>query len=255
MAAASARQSVRPAPPQPYFKRGREMKRTSRFKAFISAEESSRAFHLTITITLILLCMLLPYADAKTVSRVSHQNEQVSGRIQSPEPKSEHSDAGAGKYDIPDLAVLDQDGRRILFYSHLLKGKVVAINFVYTTCTAFCSAQGANFSKLQAILGDRLGNSVNLITITTDPEADTPGRLKAWSATFKAKPGWTMVTGEKKAVDEILIALTGDSGRKGMHSPLVLIANADKGVWIRDYGLADPERLAATIEEAATGKR
>jgi protein SCO1/2 len=132
---------------------------------------------------------------------------------------------------------------------------VVAINFIYTTCTAFCTAQGATFSKLQSLLGDELGMSVNLVTITTGPKVDTPERLKAWSVTFGVKPGWTMITGEKGAIDEVLKALTCDIGRTGMHSQVVLIGNVDKGLLIRDYGLADPERMAATIEEMITGKQ
>ena len=57
-----------------------------------------------------------------------------------------------------------------------------------------------------------------------------------------------MITGEKKAIDEILKSLTGDIGRKGMHSPIILIGNPDKGVWVRENGLAEPERMVATIK-------
>lgn len=197
-----------------------------------------RALLATATIILMPSCTLLSLAM---------QNEQVSRQNQLPQ-EGARNDAGISKNEIPDIAVLDQNGKSTLFYSQLLKGKVVAINFVYTTCEAFCTMQGANFSELQAVLGDKLGKGVNLITMTTDPESDTPQRLKAWSRAFKAKPGWTMITGEKKAIDEILKALTGDIGRKGMHSPVVLIGNVDKGVWTREYGLAEPERLAATIQ-------
>jgi protein SCO1 len=207
------------------------MSKFSRSKVSLSSGRIIRVSSLATTIILMLFCVLLPPAGVKAV------------------------ESQTAKHDIPDLALLDQDGKRVLFYSQLLKGKVVAINFIYTTCAAFCTAQGATFSKLQALLGDELGKSVNLVTITTDPEVDTPERLKAWSVTFGVKPGWTMITGEKKAIDEILKALTGDTGRTGMHSPIVLIGNIDKGVWIRDYGLENPERLAATIEEMITGKQ
>ncbi len=193
-------------------------------------------------IILIFFFALLPGVDAYGQSE------------QSP-AQSDRNEAGVRKSGIPDIELIDQDGKRILFYSLMLKGKTVAINFVYTNCAAFCASQGAIFAKLQELLGDKLGKSVNLITITTDPETDTPERLKSWSEKFKAKPGWTMVTGERQAIDEILKALTGDIGRTGMHSPIVLIGQADNGVWIRDYGLADPEKLAEMIEQVASGKR
>lgn len=231
------------------------MNRFSRFKALPLADEIKRAPALAATMILMLFCLLHSRVDANGVSRSGQSKDQSSERSQPQASQGEPDGAGVSKRDIPDLALLNQDGKRILFYSELLKDKVVAINFVYTTCTAFCTAQGATFAKLQNILGDRLGKSVRLITITTDPETDTPERLKSWGVTFGAKPGWAILTGEKNAVDEILKALTGDIGRKGMHSPIVLIGNANKGAWIRDNGLADPERLAATIEQMTTGKQ
>lgn len=227
------------------------MSNFSRPGTSLSAKGITRASTLTAMILLMFSFAVFPRVDAKS----DHRSEQSSGLIQSPAQDSDRNEAGVKKSGIPDIELLDQDGKRILFYSQMLRGKVVAINFVYTTCAAFCAAQGATFAKLQELLGGDLGTSVNLITITTDPETDTPARLKSWSEKFKVKPGWTMVTGERKAVDEILKALTGDIGRTGMHSPIVLIGDADKGLWIRDYGLADPERLDAMIEQLATGKQ
>jgi protein SCO1 len=203
----------------------------------------------TTTIILVLCCLSFPCLGPEAAVSSGPKGEQSTARA------GEQVKAGAVKQVIPDLVILDQDGKKALFYSQMLKGKVVAINFIYTTCTAFCASQGAIFSRLQALLGDKLGSSVHLITITTDPEADTPERLKTWSVKFGAKAGWSLVTGEKGAVDEILKALTGDVGRKGMHSPVVLIGDVDQGLWIRDYGLAEPERLAATIEQMITGKQ
>jgi protein SCO1/2 len=211
----------------------------NRFSQSEKSHSIARALLATKTILLLISCAFPSFA---------WQSEQAGQPLRA----NERNEAGISKSEIPDIAVFDQDGKRTLFYSQLLKGKVVAINFVYTTCSAFCTMQGANFSELQAVLGDKLGKSVNLITITTDPETDTPERLKTWSRAFKAKPGWTMITGEKKSIDEILKALTGDIGRKGMHSPIVLIGNVDKGVWIREYGLAEPERLAEMIQRMIT---
>src|SRR5262245_5348398 len=92
--------------------------------------------------------------------------------------------------EVPDVKVLDQDGREIRFYSDLVKGKIVAINFIFTTCTTICPPLGATFAKLQRSIDPELASEVRLISISVDPAVDTPDRLKAWSQRFGAQPGW-----------------------------------------------------------------
>jgi len=152
---------------------------------------------------------------------------------------------------ISNVEVVDQDGKRLDFYEDLVKGRVVAINFIYTTCTAICPMQGNQFARLQAMLGERLGErlgkDVMLISISADPEADTAEKLKTWLSGFGAKAGWTFVTGEKTEIDRLSKALTGDQARKGDHSPVIFIGNYDRGLWKRVYGLTEPERLTSLI--------
>src|SRR5688572_21695664 len=114
------------------------------------------------------------------------------------------------KEAITNVAIVDQDGKRIDFYEDLVKGRVVAINFIYTTCTAICPMQGNQFARLQTMLGDRLGKDVLLISISADPEADSAQKLKTWLSHFGARQGWTFVTGEKSEIDRLSRALTGD---------------------------------------------
>ena len=61
------------------------------------------------------------------------------------------------KASIPDVVLLNQDGEQVRFYSDLVKNKVVAINFIFTTCTTICPPMGAHFSKLQKLMGERVG--------------------------------------------------------------------------------------------------
>ena len=90
---------------------------------------------------------------------------------------------------VPDVKLVDQDGRPVRFYTDLVKGQVVAMNFVFTSCGTICPPMGANFAKLQKILGGRPGPHVRLISVSIDPANDTPERLKAWAAKFGAQPG------------------------------------------------------------------
>jgi cytochrome oxidase Cu insertion factor (SCO1/SenC/PrrC family) len=156
------------------------------------------------------------------------------------------------KMNIPDTELLDQNGRKIHFYTDLVKGQTVVINFIFTTCTTICPPLGATFARVQKELGDKA--DVRFISVSVDPATDTPERLKAWGAKFHAGEGWTFVTGDKPQVDELLRALGASSARREDHSPTVLIGNDANGVWTRTYGLANTSKLVQIINNVAAGK-
>ena len=156
--------------------------------------------------------------------------------------------------NIPDVELLDQHGRKVRFYSDLVRGKTVAVNFIFTTCTTVCPPLGATFARVQRELGERAVRDVQLISISVDPVTDTPERLKAWGEKFKAGPGWTLLTGEKSQVDELLRALAASSARREDHTPTVLVGNEAAGQWTRAYGLTAPSKLVQTIMDAAGGR-
>lgn len=150
---------------------------------------------------------------------------------------------------IPDVRLVDQEGREVRFHSDLIAGKVVAMNFVFTTCTTICRPMGAIFAKLQRELGDRAGRDVHLVSVSIDPVTDTPERLKAWAESLGAGPGWTLLTGAKTDVDNLLKALGVFTPDYTDHAPTVLIGNARAGSWKRTYGLAPPSKLTELIDE------
>jgi protein SCO1/2 len=157
----------------------------------------------------------------------------------------------ADKMTIPDVEVLDQDGRKLHFYTDLVKDRVVAINFIFTTCTTICPPLTATFARVQKDLGERSGREVQMISISVDPTTDTPERLKAWSEKFKAAPGWTFVTGAKPVIDELLRALGAATASPQDHTPTVLIGNDARGEWTRTYGLAPAREILQLINNAA----
>ena len=209
---------------------------------------------LSATAIVVLLCWA---SESRSVGAPSSQSGKESERASIPRGASQDPSLTQSAQrpktglepSIPDVDVLDQDGNRIHFYSDLIKGKVVVISFIFTTCKLYCPMLGENLSKLQGALGARLGRDVNLITVSVDPETDTPERLKAWGAMFDAKPGWTFVTGAKPEIDKVSMALTGAAAIKGDHSAVVYIGNDKTGTWTRAYGLHDLERFSQVIEE------
>ncbi|HJZ99242.1 MAG TPA: SCO family protein [Candidatus Solibacter sp.] len=152
---------------------------------------------------------------------------------------------------IPDTTVYDQNGRKLGFYSDLVKGKTVAINFIFTTCTTVCSPLTAKFREVQQALGDRVGGDIGLISISVDPTTDVPQRLASYAAEFHAGPGWSFVTGAKSDIDELLRTLGVLAGDKTSHTPMVLVGNDTAHFWTYTYGLASTTTLVSVVREAA----
>ena len=189
--------------------------------------------------------------DLRLVDQKADQKKATADSVVSHEAASS---AEMSKMNIPDVELLDQNGRTIHFYSDLVKGQTVVINFIFTTCTTICPPLGATFARVQKELGDKVGRDVRFISISVDPATDTPERLKAWGAKFHAGDGWTFVTGNKPQVDELLRALGASSARREDHSPTVLIGNEAHGNWTRTYGLASTSQLVQVINDIMVGK-
>jgi protein SCO1 len=150
--------------------------------------------------------------------------------------------AAASARAIPDIEVRDQDGRRWSFASDLLRGRTAVISFIYTSCTATCPLVGRVFAELQEALVQAGRDDVVLLSLSRDPETDTPERLAQWGRRFgarpDARPGWLLLSADKVTMDDLLLALTGDPARRGAHSAAVLILDVDRGIWRRESGLA-----------------
>jgi protein SCO1 len=149
---------------------------------------------------------------------------------------------------VPDVKVVTQDGQTVDFYSDLIKGKVVAVNFVFTSCTTVCPPLGAIFGKLQEQDPD-----AHLVSVSIDPDVDTPARLKAWSRKFGARPGWTLVTGKKDDITRILKAMNAYSPDYVNHQPVTIVGNDATGTWKRSYGFTTAAKLAVMLRELESG--
>ncbi|MFI5103643.1 MAG: SCO family protein [Terriglobales bacterium] len=148
---------------------------------------------------------------------------------------------------IPDVTVLDQDNRKLHFYTDLVQGKTVAINFIFTTCTTICPPLTANFAKIQKTMLARGETGLQLISVSVDPQNDTPERLKSYAALFRAKPGWAFVTGERADLEKIWKAFNINLSSKQDHPPTVAIGNEPQRVWVYASGLTTADKLMGAI--------
>src|SRR5918999_5833432 len=116
-----------------------------------------------------------------------HDHSHISKRPEASSP--------AEKY-FTDVELINQDGKKVRFYSDVLKGKTVVVNAFFTSCTSVCPPMNRNMEKIQEAFGERVGRDVFLVSITVDPEVDTPPRLKEYAKKFQAGPGWVFLTGK-----------------------------------------------------------
>jgi protein SCO1 len=111
-------------------------------------------------------------------------------------PRSANKKAAAVNVRAPDFVLVNQDSQR--FDSAQLRGKVLVLNFIFTTCTDVCPLFTANLAQIQRKLNDRFGDDIFLVSITTDPEVDSAKHLKAYGerhgADFK---NWAFLTGSE----------------------------------------------------------
>ena len=156
--------------------------------------------------------------------------------------------SGPTRVSIPDSIVVDQNNRKLHFYSDLIKGKTVAINFIFTTCTTICPPLTANFAKVQKLMREKGVQDVQLISVSVDPETDTPQKLKSYAEMFQAGPGWTFVTGTRAELEPLWRAFSVYTSNKQDHPATVVIGNDAQHTWAYASGLTSAGKLAAVIE-------
>jgi protein SCO1/2 len=169
--------------------------------------------------------------------------------LQQAQPAAAKSVNSAAEKYFSDVELINQDGQKMRFYSDVLKNKVVVINSFFTTCTSVCPPMNRNFEKVQEALGDRLGKEAFLVSISIDPETDTPPRLKEYSRRFHARDGWIFLTGKKENVEWALYKLGQYVEAKDDHTTIIIIGNEPKGLWKKAFGLAKPEELVKIVDD------
>jgi protein SCO1 len=148
------------------------------------------------------------------------------------------------RYTIPDVTLVREDGRRVSLRHDLNDGRPVVMNFIYTSCTTICPMSSQLFERFQQALGAQR-RAVHLVSISIDPEEDTPARLRAYARKFHAEPGWDHYTGSAEAVIEVQRVFSVYHGDKMGHTPLTLMRQAPGRPWVRYDGFATPEQLLA----------
>ena len=153
------------------------------------------------------VCLSATSIHAQEQTPAQKPKPSMPTELQQDQPAAAKNVNSAAEKYFSDVELINQDGQKMRFYSDVLKNKVVVINSFFTTCTSVCPPMNRNFEKVQEALGDRLGKEAFLVSISVDPETDTPPRLKEYSRRFHARDGWIFLTGKKENVEWALYKL------------------------------------------------
>jgi protein SCO1 len=163
---------------------------------------------------------------------------------QPPTPTSRDVQRLEAAYVIPAVDLVRDDGKTVSLPAELDDGRPVVLNFIYTSCSTICPLSSQVFAQFQHALGAK-HESVHLVSISTDPEQDSPARLHAYAQQFHAERGWDYYTGTMAASIAVQRAFHAYFGDKMSHAPVTLMRAAPGKPWVRLDGFATGRELLA----------
>lgn len=152
-----------------------------------------------------------------------------------------------------NILLYTQHGKAVRFYDDLVKDKVVMINLMYTTCPKICPVNTAQLARIHELLERWMGRDITILSLSIDPNVDTPERLKRYWEVFGSKPGWLFLTGDYDEIDRLRHELGVYDldplidADKTQHSGIITIGNDRTDRWIALPILMHTEQLAATV--------
>ena len=139
-------------------------------------------------------------------------------------------------YELDEIGVTKSDEVETTIDELIADDKPVMVHFIFTTCTTICPVQAATFAQVQRQLGDEAAE-VQMVSVSIDPEYDTPARLQEYAKKFQAGPQWDFVTGTSEQMIQVQKAFDAYEGNKMNHRPLTLLKVPGSDEWIRLEGL------------------
>jgi protein SCO1/2 len=153
-------------------------------------------------------------------------------------------------YSVPDVKLLDADGAGVPLRSRL-DDKPVILNFIFTTCGAICPVMSTTFSQVQTALGPER-DAVRMVSISIDPEHDTPAALKSYAEKYGAGPQWQMLTGSLDNSIAVQRAFDVYRGDKMGHNPATFLRARAGQPWVRLDGFASAEDILREYRQLAS---
>lgn len=150
-----------------------------------------------------------------------------------------------------DLPVITHEGETRRFYTDILKDQVVLITFFYTNCPT-AEPDTAKLVGIRGMLDEETRRRVRIVSISADPERDTPEALKEYADRYGAGAGWVLLTGERESLLTINRRLGNTNPVPENHSRVYLLGNLKTGHWIRMNQFAPPPAVAEGLRNVTS---
>jgi len=157
------------------------------------------------------------------------------------------------EYAVPAIHLVRADGKDVSLPEEMNDGRPIVLNFIFTTCTSICPLMSSTFAQFEHRLGHD-ADKVHLMSISIDPEHDTPARLRDYSRKFHAGPEWQHYTGTLDASVAAQRAFDVYRGGKMSHSLVTLMRAAPGKPWLRLEGWVTPDDLVHEYRELLTDR-
>jgi protein SCO1/2 len=154
---------------------------------------------------------------------------------------------------VPDIEVVNQDGRHVRFNSQVVDGRIAIVTGFFTNCSSMCPFTQEKLAQVAKLLGPRLGKDVVIVSVSVDPENDTPARMKDWGEKFHIGPGWTLLSGNRAEVDTLLKSLGLFVELRQRHQSALMIGNNAIG-WVRISSWTASEKLAKLAKTMSSAR-
>jgi protein SCO1/2 len=145
-------------------------------------------------------------------------------------------------YRVPDLKLVRQDGRAVSLDAEMNDGRPIVLNFIFTSCGAVCPLMTQTLAQFRRELGPE-SSGLHVMSISIDPEEDTPARLREYARRFDDGPGWNYYTGTEAASVAAQKAFNVYLGDKMSHTAVTLLRAAPGASWRRLDGFVTPDDL------------
>ncbi|SMF60898.1 protein SCO1/2 [Xaviernesmea oryzae] len=152
-----------------------------------------------------------------------------------------------GSLHLAKVTLTDQNGHERPYPWGVAEKGLLVMTFGYTTCESLCPLGNAVMAQLEAHLGSETPSKVRLVSVTIDPETDTPDVLRETSADFGASDDWFWLTGDRETINRLLRSAAIKTGDPELHDPVFLVGDPRSGRFYRSQSMPTADELMKII--------
>ena len=219
--------------------------------------------NITLLLTAIfIVCsvMLMPSASRahEGHDHAAHAQHSLEAQSHDHPVQASQAEAKFGNYErslhvylVPAATLTNADARTVRIDRLLAADGPVILDFIFTSCSTICPVMSREIAMVPKKLG-AAAKKLHMISVSIDPDNDTPAQLKAYAKQIGAGANWQFLTGSKVEIENMKHAFDFDHGDQLEAAPLIFLRPAPGQPWVRINGLASAEELAGEFRKVGS---